>query len=228
MKLKIAALMASCVLVAPSLQAENVDFLSDYSKLTDGAGTGFTKVYIAPGAFDATGRLTSVMVDQPQIFVDPDSKYKGIKPADAAAVAEALRGALIQGIGESIDVVDEPGESTGLFSWAVTNIYLKKKKRGLLGYTPVGAVAYGVKTQMTDVVDKTEAFSVTFEAEATDAATGNVLFAMVFDLSEEKVEAEWGDALALAEGLGRRIGCRMNNAALAESQRADCMEIPIK
>lgn len=227
MKLKIASLLASFALVSPSLCAQDVNFLSDYSKLTDGSGTGFTKVYIAPGAFSKVGRLTSLMVDQPEIFVDPDSKYKGVKPADATAVAEMLRAALINGIGNSIEVVDEPGESSGLINWAVTNIRLNKKKRGLMGYTPVGAVAYGVKTQMTDIVDKTQAFDVVFELEGSDIETGEVYFAMVFDFKAEGVKAVWQNALELAEGIGERVGCRVKNASLAEGQRQDCMAIPL-
>jgi hypothetical protein len=216
-----------CCLFSTGLQAENVDFLSDYSKLTDGGDSGFTRFYIAPGAPDAVARITSVLVDQPEFFVDPASKYKGIKPGDAMVVGEELRAALISGIGQSLEVTNEPAEGSGLISWAVTNIRLNKAKRGVLGYTPVGAVAYGVKKGLSDVVDKTRAFDVTFEVEASDAETGEVFFAMVFDMTEAGVEAEWGDALMLAEGIGKRIGCRMNNPRLSIGDRADCMAIPV-
>jgi hypothetical protein len=224
---KAIASVSLCILVSTGLQADNVEFLSDYSKLTEGGDSGFTKVYIAPGSPDAVGRLSSVMVDQPEFFLDPKSTYKGIKPSDAVLVGEELRGAMISGIGQSIEVVNEPGENTGLISWAVTNIRLDKKKRGALGYTPVGAVAYGVKKSMSDVVEKSRAFDVTFEVEATDVASGEVLFSMIFDMTDAGVEAEWADALMLAEGLGKRIGCRMKNTSLAASDRVDCLAIPI-
>ena len=210
------------------LHAENVDFLSDYSKLTEGGNTGFTRVYIAPGALDSLRGLNSVLVDQPEFFIDPKSKYKGMKPADAEVVGEELRAAMIRGIGESVNVVNEPAEGSGLITWAVTNIRLNKARRGVLGYTPVGAVAYGVKKQLSDVVDKTRAFDVTFEVEGSDAATGEVLFAMVFDMTEAGVEAEWGDALVLTEGIGKRISCRMTNTRLAENDQVDCQSIPVK
>lgn len=227
MKFKIAALLTTVALASPTLNAQDVNFLSDYSKLTDGSGTGFTKVFIAPGAFGKVANLTALMVDQPEIFIDPKSKYKGIKPSDATAVAEMLRAALIEGIGTSIPVVDEPGDSTGLISWAVTNVRVNKKKRGVLGYTPVGAVAYGVKTQMTDIVDKTQAFDVVFELEGSDINTGEVYFAMVYDFKEEGVKEVWQNALELAEGLGKRVGCRVKNTGLAENQRQDCMSISL-
>ena len=220
--------IAALCLCSTSLQAENVQFLSDYSKLTDAGATGFTRIYIAPGAPDAMGKLANVMVDQPEFFIDPDSKYKGVKPSDAVSVGEALRAAMIRGIGSSIEVSDEATEGTGLLSWAVTNLRLNKKKRGVLGYTPVGAAAYGVKKQMSDVVDKTRAFDVTFEVEGSVAETGEVLFAMVFDMTEAGEEAKWEDGLLLAEGIGKRIGCRINNTRLAVGDRVDCTAIPIK
>jgi hypothetical protein len=214
-------------LASTSLSAADEGFLTDYSKLSDGGKSGFTRVYIAPGAVDTIGRFDSAMVDSPEFVIDPKSKYKGLKPADAVIVGEDLRAALIEGIGQSIDVVDEPGENTALISWAVSNIRLNKAKRGVLGYTPVGAVAYGAKKALSDVVDNTRAFDVTFEVEGTDANTGEILFAMVFDLSEEGVEAEWGDAIALSSGLGKRIGCRINNTGLPVEKRADCFAIPV-
>lgn len=227
MKSSVLTLITACCLASASLSAQDSGFLTDYSKLSAGNQSGFTKVYIAPGAPDNLARFDSVMVDSPEFFLDPKSKYKGLKPTDAAIVGEELRAALIGGIGESVKVVDQPGESTALLSWAVTNIRLNKAKRGVLGYTPVGAVAYGAKKALSDVVDKTRAFDVTFEVEATDSTTGKVIFAMVFDIVEEGVEADWDDALALSTGLGERIGCRINNSKLSIDQRADCLAIPV-
>lgn len=225
---KVITTAAVLCLSSTGLHAENVDFLSDYSKLAEGGKSGFTRVYIAPGALDSLGGLTTVLVDQPEFFIDPKSKYKGMKPADAEVVGEELRAAMIRGIGDGVNVVDEPVEGSGLITWAVTNVRMNKAKRGVLGYTPVGAVAYGVKKQMSDIVDKTRAFDVTFEIEGSDAETGEVLFAMVFDMTEAGVEAEWGDALVLTEGVGKRISCRMTNTRLAVADRVDCQAIPIK
>lgn len=224
---KVITTAAVLCLCSTGLHAENVNFLTDYSKLTAGGDTGFTKAYLAPGAQDAIARFGTVMVDSPEFFIDPASKYKGIKSSDAGVVGAELRAALIAGIGTSTTVVADPGEGTALISWAVTNIRLNKKKRGLLGYTPVGAVAYGAKKAMSDIVDKTQAFDVVFELEGTDSNTGEVLFAMVFDLDAEGVEAEWGNAITLSNALGQRIGCRLNNTGLSVEKRADCLAIPV-
>ena len=191
-------LTALCCLLPTGLQADptGVNFLTDYSKLSDGQEYGFTRAYVAPEAKERIVGVTGVMIDLPEFFIDPDSKYKGVKPGDAIVVGTELREAMIRGIEESVAVVDEPGEGVDLISWAVTNIRLEKKRRGVLGYTPVGAVAYGVKKQLSDVVDKTRVFDVVFEVEATDLDSGEVLFAMVLDLEAAGIKAEWGNALS--------------------------------
>jgi hypothetical protein len=224
-------LSASIILVSlfatPTAWAENSGFLSDYSNLEPLERSGKAIGYIAPGAADTISRFNRVMVDQPSIIISPDSKYKGAKPSDMVEVGEALRAGVIEGIGDSFPVVEEPGDGAALLSWAVSNIYLKKAKRGVLGYTPVGAVAYGAKKMMTDVVDKTRAFDVVIEIEATDSVSGEVLFAMMYDTAKEGEEVEWEEALAFAQGIGRRVGCRLGNSRLAEGERVDCLAIPL-
>ncbi len=225
---KYLAAVALLATISVPLWAQDSGFLSDYSRLSPGGSSGFTQVYIAPGAIDVLARYGSVMVDQPSFVISPDSKYKGVKPDDAVAVGEELRAALIEGIGFSVRVQDTPGEGAALISWAVSNIRLDKPRRGLLSYSPVGRVAHRVKNKLSDIVDKTEAFDVVFEVEGTDSATGQVLFAMVFDLSAEGEEAEWSEALTLANSLGQRIGCRLNNARLSVEHRIECQGIPIR
>jgi hypothetical protein len=214
-------------LISTGAMAEDSGFLTDYSKLTDGGASGFTRAYIAPGALETIARFNKVMIDQPSFVISPDSKYKGVKPNDIVVVGEELRAAVIDGVRTRFEVVEEPGDGAAVMSWAVTNLRLTKAKRGLLSYTPVGAVAYAGKTVMSDVVEKTRAFDVVFEVEATDSVTGEVLFAMVYDMTKKGEEAQWGDALALANGLGQRVGCRLRNASLAAADREDCLGIPI-
>lgn len=214
-------------LIASSALAEDSGFLTDYSKLAPGGEYGFTRVYSAPGAADAIARFGQVMIDQPTFVISPDSKYKGVKPSDITSVGEALRAAVIEGVESRFKVVDEAGDGAILMSWAVSNIRLDKARRGLLTYTPVGAVAYGAKTLASDVIDKTRAFDLVFEVELTDAQTDEVLFALVYAPTSAGEEAKWGDVQALATGVGQRLGCRLMNARLPEQDRENCLDIPI-
>ena len=167
------------------------------------------------------------MIDQPSFVISPDSKYRGVKPSDINSVGEALRAAVIEGVESRFKVVDKAGDGAILMSWAVSNIRLDKAKRGLLTYTPVGAVAYGAKTLASDVIDKTRAFDLVFEVELTDALTDEVLFALVYAPTEAGEEAKWGDVQVLATGLGQRLGCRLMNARLPKQDRENCLAIPV-
>lgn len=184
-------------------------------------------MYIAPDAFNRISAYNQLMVDQPEIVISADSKYRGAKPQDLKEVAESLRTVMIEGIGGRFPVVDEPGEGAALMSWAVSNIYLKKRKRSLLGYTPVGAVAYGARNLASDAVDSTRAYDVVFEFEVTSSTTGEVLFAGIVDLGAAGDEVQFESGLALANGIGQRIGCRLNNSRIAAGEREDCIAISL-
>src|SRR5687768_9452477 len=71
--------------------ADEDAFLSDYSKLKAAPDNPFEEIYVAPDARARAAQYTAVMVDQPELFIHPDSKYKGIKPDDMKIIADALR-----------------------------------------------------------------------------------------------------------------------------------------
>ena len=224
---KLLTIAAISLVVSSSLWAENSGFLTDYSLLKPGT-LAFDQEYIAPGALERIAEFDRVMIDEPSFFISEDSKYKGVKPSDIAEVAAMMRGAMVDGVSGRFPVVDAPRAGAVLISWAVGNIRLKKAKRGLLGYTPIGAVAYGAKQLASDVVDKTRAYDVVFEFEATDSSTGEILFAFVFEMSEEDEVVEFEEALAFAFGLGQRMGCRLHNARVSEAEKEDCLQISLE
>ncbi len=212
-----------------ALAQENSGFLTSYDNLESNDNVlGFTKVYVADGAAERVASFNRIMVDQPVIVIAADSKYRGAKPQDILEIGEALRAAMIEGVAGHIPVVDAPGDGAALMSWAVSNVHLQKKKRGLLGYTPVGAVAYGAKNLASDAVDKTRAFDVVIEFEVTDSATDDVLFAGIVNLGEAGEEVEFDSGLGVAYAIGQRMGCRVRNAAMDPSQQEDCLAIPLK
>ena len=81
------------LLCATDLVADDSGVLSDYSQLKPIAGTEI-RLYTAPGAYTEVKKYTAVMIDQPEIVIADDSKYKGIKPDDAKLVADTMRKAL--------------------------------------------------------------------------------------------------------------------------------------
>jgi hypothetical protein len=115
---------------------QSSDFLSDYSKLQESSDEYMDYKFLAPGAPDKMTNYTAVMVDQPEIFIASNSKYKGIKPDDMKTLADAFRGSMARALAETYMVVDQPGPNVLYLRFAVSNLQLKKKKRGLFSYTP--------------------------------------------------------------------------------------------
>jgi hypothetical protein len=138
-----------------------------------------------------------------------------------------LRDAAIRGVQDLYPVVMEPGEGVALARWAISNVRIDKAKRGILNYTPPGAIIHGVKKARSDVVDKTRAFDVILELEVSDSLTDEVFMSATLDVTETGKELTWGDATAIAEALGKRMACRLNNSRLAESDREDCLSIKV-
>ena len=68
------------------------EFLSDYTKLQ--SVNENEKTWAVADAETRALKYTSIMIDQPEIFISPDSKYKGAKPDDLKILADELRNEL--------------------------------------------------------------------------------------------------------------------------------------
>ena len=242
--MRVSFVLFTLVFTPLPLFAQDSGFLTDYSQLESRPEYGGDRIYVAPGAPDLMGQYTAFMLDQPVLIVAEDSDYKGIKPDDAKAIADGMRGALAQGLkfqplpgsGEHLEQVETPGENVLLIRVAATHLYVRKNKRGLLGYTPIGAVAKGVKDAASDVIDKTTLVEMRFEVELVDTATGDVLAASILDAGQRRDKkadvdedaVSWEGASGAFFGLGRRLTCRIGNVALASDTREDCLEIPLE
>src|SRR5450432_1037678 len=143
--IKLAATVLACGLSGMgSAQDYDHTFLGDYSKLVvtplkNNMGTDL--LYLYPGALGKLSKYTAVMVDQPEILISPNSDYKGAKPTDLQAIAELVRKDVVDAMkAGGYGVVDASGPNVLYLKLAVTDLSLKRKKRGILGYTPIGFV----------------------------------------------------------------------------------------
>src|SRR5687767_5226966 len=74
-------LSLAAAMPGPGMAQDNdSSFLRDYSKLEPAQDNPFEELYLAPDAMKRSTQYTAVMIDQPEIFLHPDSKYQGIKP----------------------------------------------------------------------------------------------------------------------------------------------------
>lgn len=208
------------------LRADDSGFLPDYTGLEFAKGEYGGKTTPVPNLMEKMAGITKVMVDQPEIFIADDSKYKGLKPDDARALAESLRAAIIAHA-EPGALVEEPGANVVYMRMAITDLHLKKKKRRLLSYTPVGLVAHTAKSlAVSDIMKKIDLVEVTVEMQSLNAATGENLGSLVIKFAPAgeggSDEATWENVLTNFDALGQQISCRYKNSKLPEAQRKDC------
>ena len=239
---KVITCCMAALLIGGHLGATAEDFLTQPEKLHPDARFGDDMVYFPENIEQRLGQYDSLMVDEPVIFIADESKYKGFKASDLAAISDMLRKSFVKGLTSQpvshghFKVVEEPGPSVLYMRMALKDLYVEKEKRGLLSYTPVGIVAHGVSDMASDVVDKTNLVEMIVEVEVLDTEKGEVLFASILDRGhrrdkkahQKEEQAGWGAPGSVAEKLGRRLACRMDNATLPEGKRVDCIkEIPM-
>lgn len=217
---------------------QNNDFLTDYSSLEKNEEGRFVdRKFLVPNAVQRTADYDGIMVDQPEIFIASDSKYKGAKGDQLKALADVARLATIERLeAGGFNVVDEPGTDTIYMRWAITDLYLQKKKRGFLSYTPVGFVVHATKDAATrDLWKKIDIVELSLEVELSDVVTGEILAAAVSNQQGlrkrkgEKAEiVSWQELDALFTTVGERMRCNLSNAKLPEGSWEDCTTIWIE
>ena len=209
-------------------------FLGDYTLLKPVPSKGGQDyVYVASIAEDELARFDAVMVDQPEISVSPASPYACAKPDDLRAIAEFMRGAIAERLElRGFRVVEQEGESVLYLRSALTGLQLKKKKRGVFSYTPVGAVVHGVKASLQNVMKDVDIVDMAGQAEVMASLTGDVLGAMVVKRGGtadktgggKKERMTFDEFKARVEDASERLACRIDNARRSPDQRVDCVD----
>ncbi len=208
-------------------QAKEDAFLSDYSGLKASPDNPFDELYVSPNLPAHSAQYTAVMVDQPELFVHPDSKYKGMKPDDMKAIADILRQAITDQLKDGYQIVDAPGPHVLYVRFAVGDLMLEKKKRPILAYLPAGAVVYAAKNMMTDATSKVNLANLKLEGEVLDSQSLEQLAAMTASrgsLSTKPADESptWDELNGLFTVVGQRLRCRLDNSHAAADKQANC------
>jgi len=222
---------------AVSAFGQNNDFLSDYSSLQERQGRLVKSIYLDPNVVQRLADYKAILVDQPEIFIAADSKYKGAKGDQLKALADVARLSAIEQLeAGGFVIADEPGPDVLYVRWAITDLYLQKKKRGFLSYTPIGMVVHATKSSaVRDLWKKIDIAELSLEIETSDLVTGEILAAAVTvqqgTRKSKGAKAElvsWQAMEALFATIGERMRCNLDNARLPESQWESCKEIWIE
>jgi len=224
--------------LAASAVAQNNDFLTDYSLLVPNTKGNFvSNRYFHPNIVQKLVDYDAVFVDQPEIFVAADSKYKGAKGDQLKALADVARLATIERLeAGGYTIATEPGPDVLYFRWALTDLYLQKKKRGILSYTPLGMVVHATtQAAVRDLWKKIDIAELRLEVEFSDFVTGEILGAGVTrrhglrKAKGQKAEiVSWQELDAVFQTVGGRMSCVLDNAGIPESEWTPCHDIWIE
>lgn len=218
--------VALLLLCTTDLAADDSGFLTDYGQLKPIAGTEI-RMYTAPNAYRDFKNYTAVMIDQPELVIASDSKYRGIKPDDAKAVADTMRKALSDAVTKNgrVKVVDQPGPGVLYARLAASNVHLKKKSRGVLGYTPAGFVVGSAVSASQDMEQKIILQDMTLELEILDSQTETVMAAVVDKISagkKAKASESWMKEHKVMAYWATRFNCHLENSQKPENEWQDC------
>jgi hypothetical protein len=217
-------------LVAGNAAAQTGFFSFDTSLMkAQQTGEGQDLVYTGAGGTDRLANYNAIMVDQPEVHFAADSKYRGMKPEDSAALAGILRDNMTTELKKGgYAVVDQPGPQVLFLRMALVDLYIKKDKRGLLSYTPVGIVVHAGADALTDTLKKIDIIEMSVAAEVVDSRSGDVIGAVLLKRGHKKehgqkeTRMEVDELVALAQEYSQRFHCRLDNAKKPEAQRINC------
>ncbi len=219
---------------AQAVRAYDSTFLTNYELLkprTSRDGKTTDMAYFAPEAMQKLSGYKAVMIDQPAIYFSPDSPVKGMQPDDQKALAEHVREMLSAGLTEGgYTIAQQPGPDVLFVRVALTDVMVKKKKRGALAYLPIGAVLKLAADAVRETLSKVDFIEMTFQGELVDSVSTDVLGALVAPRGTRKAEGQKETRIDIDEfdqnvrAWSHRLRCQLDNSKLAADQQVDCTD----
>ena len=214
-----AAFISGCLFMCTALAAgaagKYSGFIDSYPELKkDPDGSGGL-IYRKPGV--DLGSYDKIMIEPIEVWMADDSKYKGFSPDDLKEITDELYRGLLTHLEPDYPVVSQPGEGVLLLRLAITDVYAKKKKRGVVGYIPIGAVVGAA----TGAYRKVRLKDATIEAELVDPQSGEQLGVLVDRLSISKGadgdddKTSWDEISKALDFYAKRFRARL------DAERAD-------
>jgi hypothetical protein len=200
-------------------------FLPNYAELRPvPTATGHDYVYVAPNLAARLSTFTKqVMIDQPEVFISPQSPYGGAKPSDLAGIAEFVRSRFGDALtARGYQVVDNNGPGIVYTRLAITDLSLQTKSRNILAYTPIGFVVSSAVRAGEEFLQKMDILDVALQGEFLDGGTGAELAAGVVTRGGNGSTLSYGDFEQLVDEYSARFACRLDNARLPPAQSIDC------
>ena len=205
-------------------------FLGDYSLLEPATAPWADYVYVTEAYAEEMAKFQGIIIPQPELFLAPDSKYKGMKPDHMKIIADSMQQLFAEAFVDGYQIANSPGPNTVVLRMAFSNLYLKKKPRiPVIGWLPPAFILTSAKRKLLDdFTDNILLTELVWEAELVDSETDEILGQIIVELgnrSKKKEFTSW-DELIVAVAVGaERLRCRFDNAPLPAVQQRDCFEI---
>jgi len=225
--LSIALILAAVLMSAPPGWAQGkVEFLDSPEQLQSVTEGAVDRIYMTEGVASKLGKYSALIVEQPEVFFDPDSKYQDIEPDALKRLASHFAAAFAGELEGVYEIADEAGPDVLRLRWALTNLQLKHKwSKNPLSYTPVGAATHAVRKARSDDITKKAALrGVMLEFELLDSQSGERLAAAVESRHRHAEPTSWPVLEQLMRTYGRLLKCRLDNAQVPPEQWIDCVE----
>jgi hypothetical protein len=190
-------------------QPAHSGFLESYPAMQPDTKRPGAFIYVAPGA--TLKGYHKVALAPILVWYAKDSPYQGINPEDLAGVTKNFRAALVKNLEPKYPVVDTTGPDVLQLRIAITQVYAEKKKRGILGYTPVGFVV-GAAKDMATAGPNVNLNSATIEAELLDPSGKQIAVSMdplVID-ADKREKLTFAQIADILDAAGKRIRARMD------------------
>jgi hypothetical protein len=163
------------------------EFLGEYPPLKPIENMADSYIWRAP---DVQKKYRAVLIEQPEIFLAPDSEYKGIKPDAVKMISDMLLNFIATAEAEVRPVVENPGPAVVRLRPALMDLYFKKGSGAFSWFRNVGGIVdYEMRAAIGRNISLVKA---RLELEATDSETGKRLVVLVFQSSQNKIERSEG------------------------------------
>jgi hypothetical protein len=205
-------------------------FFDDSSRLQPAAAPWADYVYVTEAYAEEMTKIQAIIIPQPELFLAPDSKYKGMKPDQMKAITDSMQQLFAEAMADSYQIANSPGPNTMMLRMAFSNLYLKKKPRiPVVGWLPpVYLLTTAKRKILDDFADNILLTELVWEAELTESQTGEIMGQIIVKLGDrgKKKEFTSWDELIVAVAVGaQRLRCRFDNAPLPAVKQRDCFEI---
>ena len=118
-------------------------------------------------------------------------------------------------------VVEAPGPNVLYLKLAITDLSLKRKKRRLLAYTPVGFVVKAGMDATRDMMQKYDILGATVQGEVSDSTSNDVLAEFVALRGNNGQRMDFDQLESEIKGFASRLRCRLDNARMP---KIDCLD----